>query len=250
MLSVVLAPQNLLGSSSGITRILQKLIPKNPIEQMYEGLEAQGITPGEEVRAFHLDSNHSVYLSCLCCVPYIKFVTAVEEGGRLNSLIILGDRRMDITLKRIANALIYHTNPKALLEADKKITAKLKASMPELTQLKQERRELSTEELATFVERLKTKDITMSIMTEMKRAAPELYQALVGERDVYMARGMDAILSSSLASILPPSSVSGVVYNSNLENLVAVIGLGHIHGVGNELKILGWKKFIPEQCRL
>ena len=105
---------------------------------------------------------------------------------------------MDITLKRIANALIYHTNPKALLEADKKITAKLKASMPEL---KQERRELSTEELATFVERLKTKDITMSIMTEMKRAAPELHQALVGERDVYMARGMDAILSSSLASI-------------------------------------------------
>ena len=102
---------------------------------------------------------------------------------------------MDITLKRIANALIYHTNPKALLEADKKITAKLKASMPDQldAKLKQERRELSTEELVTFVERLKTKDITMSIMTEMKRAAPELYQALVGERDVYMARGMDAI---------------------------------------------------------
>jgi len=152
---------------------------------------------------------------------------------------------MDITLKRIANALIYHTNPKALLEADKKITAKLKASMPDLTQLeaklKQERRELSTEELASFVERLKTKDITMSIMTEMKRAAPQLHQALVGERDVYMARGMNAILSSSLASVLPPSSVSGVIYNSNLQNLVAVIGLGHIHGVGNELKALGWK---------
>jgi len=178
-------------------------------------------------------------------VSYLKFITAVEEGGRLNSLIILGDRRMDITLKRIANALIYHTNPKALLEADKKITAKLKASMPDLTQLeaklKQERRELSTEELASFVERLKTKDITMSIMTEMKRAAPQLHQALVGERDVYMARGMNAILSSSLASVLPPSSVSGVIYNSNLQNLVAVIGLGHIHGVGNELKALGWK---------
>jgi len=220
---------------------------------MYEGLEAQGITPGEEVRAFRLDSNHSVYLSCLC-VSYLKFITAVEEGEKVNSLIILGDRRMDITLKRIANAIIYHTNPKALLEADKKLTTKLKASMPELikleAKLKKEQREMSTEELATFVERLKTKDITMSIMTEMKKAAPELYQALVGERDVYMARGINAILSSSLGSILPPSSVSGVVHNADLENLVAVIGLGHISGVGNELKALGWKKFIPGQCRM
>ena len=78
-------------------------------------------------------------------------------------------------------------------------------------------------------------------------AAPELYQALVGERDVYMARGINA--KRCLALVLPPSSVSGVVHNANLENLVAVIGLGHIHGVGNELKALGWKKFIPEQCR-
>ena len=69
MQSAVLAPQNLLGSSSsGISLILQKLIPKNPIEQMYEGLESQGITPGEEVRAFRLDilSVRSSLMFVLC----------------------------------------------------------------------------------------------------------------------------------------------------------------------------------------
>lgn len=225
--SAVLAPQNL--SSKGITRLLEKLAPKNPIQEMYEGLEAQGITPGEE------------------------FVTAVEEGVNLGSLIILGDRRMDITMKRIANAIVFHPpDPKAMMEADRNISAKLKASIPELTQLDEQlkregRRELTTEELAMFVERMKTKDITMGIMNEIKKAAPELHQALVGERDVYMARGMDVAFSSSLSSILPPQDVSRISHSS-LQTMVAVVGLGHVSGVGTELKRLGWQKFIPSQC--
>lgn len=196
---------------------------------MYEGLEAQGITPGEE------------------------FVTAVEEGVNLGSLIILGDRRMDITMKRIANAIVFHPpDPKAMMEADRNISAKLKASIPELTQLDEQlkregRRELTTEELAMFVERMKTKDITMGIMNEIKKAAPELHQALVGERDVYMARGMDVAFSSSLSSILPPQDVSRISHSS-LQTMVAVVGLGHVSGVGTELKRLGWQKFIPSQC--
>ena len=131
-------------------------------------------------------------------------------------------------------------------------SAKLKASIPELTQLDEQlkregRRELTTEELAMFVERMKTKDITMGIMNEIKKAAPELHQALVGERDVYMARGMDVAFSSSLSSILPPQDVSRISHSS-LQTMVAVVGLGHVSGVGTELKRLGWQKFIPSQC--
>ena len=47
--SAVLAPQSLEKKSTGIARFLEKLAPSNPIADMYEGLEAQGITPGEEV---------------------------------------------------------------------------------------------------------------------------------------------------------------------------------------------------------
>ena len=38
--------QKTIGLLSGF---LDKITPKSPMEQMYEGLERQGITPGEEV---------------------------------------------------------------------------------------------------------------------------------------------------------------------------------------------------------
>ena len=47
--SAILAPQNLQKKPRGIAGLLEKLALKNPIQEMYEGLEAQGITPGEEV---------------------------------------------------------------------------------------------------------------------------------------------------------------------------------------------------------
>ena len=48
--SAILAPQNLEKRSRGLAHFLRKIALKNPIQDMYEGLEAQGITPGEEVR--------------------------------------------------------------------------------------------------------------------------------------------------------------------------------------------------------
>eukprot|EP00580_Thalassiosira_gravida_P017212 CAMPEP_0201661104 /NCGR_PEP_ID=MMETSP0494-20130426/3559_1 /ASSEMBLY_ACC=CAM_ASM_000839 /TAXON_ID=420259 /ORGANISM="Thalassiosira gravida, Strain GMp14c1" /LENGTH=319 /DNA_ID=CAMNT_0048139127 /DNA_START=749 /DNA_END=1705 /DNA_ORIENTATION=- len=171
LLSAILAPQNLEKRSGGLASFLHITAPKNPIQDMYEGLEAQGITPGEE------------------------FINAIEEGIRLDSLIILGDRRLDTTLRRLANTIVFHTNPRKLLQADRMITLKLKARIPELSQLEEDlklqKRGLSNKELALLVERMKTKETTIDIMKEIQRAAPELYQALVGERDLIMARGMN-----------------------------------------------------------
>jgi len=123
--------------------------------------------------------------------------------------------------------------------------------MPELAQLEEQLKqkkkgEWTGEDLAMFVERMKTKETTMEIMKEIQKAAPELHQALVGERDVYMARAMDTMFSSSLQSILPPSSMSPTP--SSIHTIVAVVGLGHISGVGRELKSLGWRQFTPPQC--
>ena len=158
---------------------------------------------------------------------------------------------MDITMRRLANALVFHTDPKRLLEADRIITSKLKARIPELTtleeELKRQQRDLTTEELSMFVERMKTKETTMDIMSEIQKAAPELHQALVGERDLFMARGLDVLFSSSLSAILPPKALSGKTPTS-LQTCVAVIGLGHVAGVGRELKSLGWQKFTPSGC--
>lgn len=157
---------------------------------------------------------------------------------------------MDITMRRLANALVFHTDPKKLMEADRAITVKLKERIPELShlekQLKQQKREPSAEEISMLVERMKTKETTMHMMNEIKKAAPELHQALVGERDIYMSRAMDVAFSSSLASILPPPALSSAP--SSLQSMIAVIGLGHVSGVGRELKSLGWRKFVPSGC--
>lgn len=47
-----LFPQDFEKKSKGLFRVLGKMKVQNPIQDMYEGLEAQGITPGEEVRLF------------------------------------------------------------------------------------------------------------------------------------------------------------------------------------------------------
>ena len=226
--SAVLAPQDLT-KSGWISRLLGKLAVKNPIQEMYENMEAQGVTSGEE------------------------FITAAEKGANNESLIILGDRRMDITMRKMANALVFDTDPRKLMEAESRITAKLKARIPELTKLdetlRREKRELTQEELSMFVEKLKTKELTMELMTEIKKAAPQLHSALVGERDIFMARGMDVVIvSSSLSAVLPPASLEYVPPHTSIQTLVAVVGLGHISGVGNELKRLGWSPFSPNQC--
>ena len=157
---------------------------------------------------------------------------------------------MDITLKRIAKALFFDTDLKKLAEADKIITNKMKERMPELQewerQMKesgQQTRELSPEEFSIFVERLKTKETTMALMNEVKKAAPALYNALVGERDVFMGRAMDTTASELLPSLSSSSGLS----SSSLE-MVSVVGLGHVQGIGRELISMGWTKYTPPYC--
>ncbi|KAL7447679.1 hypothetical protein ACHAWC_000031 [Mediolabrus comicus] len=83
--------------------------------------------------------------------------------------------------------------------------------------------------------------MTMTLMNEVKKASPALYQALVGERDVFMSRAMDTV-TSSLSYNVPSLSEGGV-------GIISVVGLGHVDGIGRELMALGWSKFSPANCR-
>jgi len=157
---------------------------------------------------------------------------------------------MDTTLKRIAKALFFDTDLKRLVEADKIITNKMKDRIPELQEWEremnengQQTKELSPEQFSMFVERLKTKETTIVLMNEVKKAAPALYEALVGERDVFMGRAMD-----TTASQLLPSLKSSSLSSLSSSDMVSVVGLGHIQGIGRELISLGWAKFTPAKC--
>ncbi|KAL7449750.1 hypothetical protein ACHAWC_001779 [Mediolabrus comicus] len=106
----------------------------------------------------------------------------------------------------------------------------------------QEMKELSSNEFTILVERLKTKEMTMTLMNEVKKASPALYQALVGERDVFMSRAMDTVTSSLSSLIMFPSLSEGGV------EMISVVGLGHVDGIGSELMTMGWSKFSPANC--
>ena len=81
------------------------------------------------------------------------------------------------------------------------------------------------EEFSNFVEVMKAKDNVKKIMGQLQKAAPALYQALVSERDAYMAAGLNGL--------------------NEFEAIVAVMGIAHIDGVEQNLRENGWQAVQP-----
>lgn len=172
------------------------------ISNMYKKLESDGLNAGEE------------------------FSVAVNEGLKLNAAIVLGDRDVDVTLQRLTTA-ISKTNFKQLLSADIQIEEQMINTLPmETIDSFQKSGSLSSDEMRTMVEILKTKDNVKTLMANLKKAAPEIYGAMVAERDEYMARGLNELPNKYLTT-------------------VAVMGLAHIDGVEQNLMSRGWTQAIP-----
>ena len=87
--------------------------------------------------------------------------------------------------------------------------------------------ELGAEEISELVENLKTKSVIMKLMEVFKDKTPQLYSALVTERDAYMAIGLDS--------------------QPQFKSVVAVMGMAHVHGVSQYLRSLGWTE-LPSIC--
>lgn len=144
----------------------------------------------------------------------------MKAGLDNDSLIILGDQRLDKTYQRLAQALAK-TGPKKLEELDAKLNAVMKAQIPEIEEMERKGGSLRPAQFREFIESMKTIDTTMQLMDTFKKEVPDVWKAMVGERDVYMARGLNA---------LP----------SQFQTVVAVMGLGHLNGVSQKLKRMRW----------
>jgi uncharacterized protein YbaP (TraB family) len=164
------------------------------IKGMYSKLGNAGFSPGEE------------------------FAVAVREGQNVGAKVILGDRDVDVTLRRLSEAL-RQTDLRALLSPDSELEASMKALMPNDLPMDSKDDNFKTE-MTAYVETMKAKENVNVIMGQLKRVAPEIYQALVAERDAYMANGLDKL------NMFPV--------------IVAVMGIAHIDGVEDYLKSRGW----------
>lgn len=187
----------------------------NSIKSMYKKLDSAGFQAGEE------------------------FVVAIREAQAIGSDIVLGDRDVEVTLRRLTEGLAQ-TDLKALMNPDSELEQSLKELVPskvasssssssrvgDIGDLSDEE---FREEFSSFVETMKAKENVRKVMGQLERLAPALYEALVSERDAYMAAGLNGL--------------------DELETIVAVMGVAHVDGVERNLAMNGWKAVQPNCAR-
>jgi pheromone shutdown protein TraB len=172
------------------------------VKSMYSKLNQSGFNAGEE------------------------FVVAVREGRQIGATIVLGDRDVEMTLRRLTEALAQ-TDLTELMSPD----SELEKSMSELLPGPPPSQDMSDadfkQEMSIYVETMKAKENVRKIMGQLKKSAPLIYQALVEERDVYMATGLNSL--------------------NQFSSIVAVMGIAHMEGVENTLVSFGWQQ-VPLKC--
>lgn len=160
------------------------------ISKMYESMDQKGLASGQE------------------------FTIAIREARACGAKLLLGDRDVQITLRRLSQAL-------------------RSTDLEELAQSSQMDLGLglgtleggSAENISASLEKLKRRDTMRKVMDFYKLEAPELYSAMIGERDKVMA--------TNLLSL------------PGRQSTVAVVGLAHVDGIEAILAANGWK---PKRC--
>lgn len=128
-----------------------------------------------------------------------------------------------MTLGRVAEALAK-SDLNALLKPDSELEKSMKGLVPS-NMAANPNGDLNDaqfrQEFSDFVEVIKAKENVRKIMGELQRLAPAIYEALVGERDAYMAAGLNGL--------------------DEIETIVAVVGIAHVDGIERNLKMNGWQ---------
>lgn len=152
---------------------------------------------------------------------------SINHWVHVRSDIVLGDQDVQITLRRLSQALAV-TDLDALTDPN----SDLEQSMAELFggSTKESIEEAKTspksaaetkQELTACVEAMKSREKVRGIMSELRQVAPALVQVMLTERDTYMATGLDSL--------------------QNYEIVTAVMGIAHQDGVERNLQSFGWK---------
>jgi len=192
------------GGGGGILNNLGAAAVGKGIRGMYSKLGSEGFNPGEE------------------------FMVAIKEGQKQGATIVLGDQDVDVTLRRMAQAL-QKTDLSRLLSTDSELEQGMRDILPSSSGSSSgiSEKEAFKSEMTTFVETMKTKENVKQIMGLLQKEAPALYEVMVSERDAYMAAGLNTLDEFAI--------------------ITAVMGLAHLDGVERNLQSEGWKP-VPLRC--
>ncbi len=128
--------------------------------------------------------------------PGAEMLEAVNQAGRINAKVILADREVEITLKRVFRYLSFWN--------------KIKIFSHFLAGL------IAGEEIdEALIEQLKTKDQLEAALSEFAEKLPEVKRRLLDERDIYLAQK---------------------IRHADGPKVVAVVGAGHTNGITKSIK--------------
>jgi pheromone shutdown protein TraB len=134
-----------------------------------------------------------------------EFKAAIEEGRAQGAKILLGDRDVDVTLQHLASAL-ESSGPDALERLATRVEQVNKDSMGTID----ESVFRDKQQLAGYVERMKQRKTLSSIMGAVHDEVPLLYEALIGERDAFMARSIATAEAALIVAVVGIAHMTGI----------------------------------------
>ena len=151
-----------------------------------------------------------------------EFAVAMREARALEVPVLLGDQDVQVTLRRLSEAL-KKTDFSSLQ------TLNAPESMP--TPLASVASSASTvdmsdaSQISALVENLKQREAVRELTETLRREVPLIYDAMIGERDSYMA---SSLLMAQRA-------------DSGLKVAVGIVGIAHADGIERNLVEAVWK---------
>ena len=134
--------------------------------------------------------------------PGGEFRAGYEEARKIGADIILGDRLVGITFKRVLASLSLWKKLRFMVLLFRALTDKYEIT-PEA------------------VEKLKSSDMVQLLMGELTHNFPELFEVFVSERDKILAHSLMVSANCAREPYGPPVTVVGVM------------GVGHVSGVSS-----------------
>uniref|UniRef100_A0A7S4I9S7 TraB/GumN family protein n=1 Tax=Prymnesium polylepis TaxID=72548 RepID=A0A7S4I9S7_9EUKA len=154
-----------------------------------------------------------------------EFVAAIEEARLLNATVLLGDQDMNVTLRRLKEARAEVRQLRADGTLSREDARAAISALP--SSLRRRGAALTPEDVSQVTSDLKQRDTARAVAAYLRQSAPPVYEAMIGERDKYMAYALE----------VAPGN-----------RLVAVVGLAHVDGIE---RILGEEVLArPRGCTL
>ena len=149
-----------------------------------------------------------------------EFVAAVEEADKVGAQILLGDRDARVTVRRLRDALAEVLTMPAPAGGGSKPPPALMAAASN--------NDFTKENVMSTMAVLKQRETVRELSAYLKQEVPPLYNALIAERDAYMANS---------------------ILRSPGRRVVAVVGLAHVDGIEANVLQGGSRGVKPKACK-